>query len=76
LTVNDNSVIALPASANFTPEMALKSMLVFGEALTDVIAIGYKDGNLVIRSSRLTRSEVVFMLEKAKEWAMDPESGK
>ncbi|MEC9268496.1 MAG: hypothetical protein VX464_20725 [Pseudomonadota bacterium] len=42
------------------------------EDLTDVIVVGYdsEDGRVVIRSSRMTRAEALFLLEHAKLHAM------
>lgn len=71
--MNNKNVIALPASVNFTPEQALLSMLEFCRAdnLSDVMVIGYAaDGVLIIRSSKMTRAEGLFMVEKVKEWTM------
>ena len=71
--MNNKNIIALPASVNFTPEQALLSMLEFCHAdnLSDVMVIGYDaDGVLIIRSSKMTRAEGLFMTEKAKEWPM------
>lgn len=42
-----------------------------GERVTDVLIVGYDaDGDLFVRSSHMSRAEAVFLLEKAKEWAM------
>lgn len=71
--MNNENVIALPASTNFTPEQALLSALEFCRAdnLTDVIVLGYDaDGDLIIRSSKLTRAEGLFMVKKAEQWCM------
>lgn len=69
--MNNTNVIALPASTNFRPEQALKSTLDMGERVTDVLIVGYDDdGVLFVRSSQLNRAEALFLLEKAKEWAM------
>jgi hypothetical protein len=68
--VNNKNVIALPASTNFKPEQALHSALSFGDDLTDVLVVGFESGELIIRSSHMTRAEALFMLEKAKEWVM------
>ena len=39
--------------------------------LQDVICLGYDaDGDLIVRSSKMTRAEGMFMAEKAKEWTM------
>ena len=67
--MNNMNVIALPASTNFTAEQALESAKNID--LTGVLVVGYdKEGFLVIRSSRMTCAEAVFLLEKAKRWAM------
>jgi len=69
------NVVALPASATMSAEQALLSALEFTREnnLTDVLIAGYDaDGVLIVRSSRMTRAEALFMLEKAKEWAMKP----
>lgn len=63
------AIFRLPASTTFTPEQALHDALSFD--LTDVIVIGCdKDGDLMIRSSRMTCAEAAFLTEKAKQWAM------
>jgi hypothetical protein len=72
--MNNEKVIALPASVNFTPEQALRSALEFcrNENLTDVLIVGYDaDGGLITRSSKITRAEGLFLLEKAKDWIMN-----
>lgn len=67
--MNNKNVISLPASVNYTPEQALHSALKAN--LTDVIVLGYDaDGDLFVRSSKMTRAEGMFMAEKAKEWTM------
>ena len=71
--MNNTNVIALPASESFTPELALLSAQEFvrDENLKDVLVIGYDgDGTLLIRSSKMTCAEALFMLEKAKAWAL------
>jgi hypothetical protein len=69
--MNNANVIALPASTNFTAEQALQSALGLEVSLSDVLVVGYDaDGALYVRSSRMTCAEAVFLLEKAKQWAM------
>lgn len=69
--MNNTNVIALPASTNFRPDQALKSTMDMGERVTDVLIVGYdEDGVLFVRSTHLSRAEALFLLEKAKEWAM------
>jgi hypothetical protein len=39
--------------------------------VADILLVGYDNENdLITFSSRMTRAEAVFLLEKAKEWAM------
>jgi hypothetical protein len=57
-----------------TAQQALESALVDAEAnhLTDVLICGYDaDGNLYIRSSRLTCAEAFFIANKASIWAQN-----
>lgn len=71
--MNNQNIIALPASVNFTPEQALLSALEFAreDNLTDVMVIGYDaDGVLIIRSSRMSRADGLFMVEKARQWTI------
>lgn len=67
--MNNMNVIALPASTNYTAEQALESAKSLD--MTDALIVGYdQDGVLVVRSSRMTCAEALFLLEKAKHWAM------
>ena len=67
--MNNENVISLPASTNYTAEQALQTALQM--ELTDVMIIGYDfEGELFVRSSKMTRAEGLFMAEKAKQWAM------
>jgi hypothetical protein len=68
--MNDPNVIALPASTSFKPAQALHSALQAGDKLTDVLVIGYVDGELFIRSSHMTRAEALFLSELARRWAI------
>jgi hypothetical protein len=71
--MNNKNVIRLPASENFTPELAIKHVMSLCEAghVADILMVGYDDENdLITFSSHMTRAEAVFLLEKAKEWAM------
>lgn len=67
--MNNANVISMPATTTYTPDLALKSALDLD--LSDVLVIGYDaDGVLAIRSSRMSRADALFLLAKAKEWAM------
>lgn len=62
------AVFRLPASTNFNVEQALQSAL--AENLADVLVIGYDaDGDLFVRSSRMTCAEAAFLTIKAQQWA-------
>ena len=66
------NLIRLPPTTTMNAEQALQSALVDAETkhLKDVLICGYdEDGDLYIRSSRLTCSEAFFMANKAMQWA-------
>ena len=67
--MNNDNIIALPATTTLTPDQALKSAL--GSTLSDVLIVGY-DANevLFVRSSRMSRADALFLLEKVKGWVM------
>jgi L-ascorbate metabolism protein UlaG (beta-lactamase superfamily) len=55
----------LPATTTMTPEQALDSAKRL--EYKDVLIIGYDDdGELLIRSSRMSRSDALWLLESAK----------
>ena len=54
-------------SVSLTPEMALNDAQNFD--LSDVIVVGYEDGDLVVRSSHMSRAEAVYMLLEAVDHA-------
>lgn len=65
-----NKVVGFPPSATFTPEQALNSALQLNP--TDVICVGYgEDGRLIIRSSKMSRQDAVFLLAMATKWAIE-----
>jgi len=58
-----------------TVEQALASVV--GEALTDVLVVGYdEDGDLYVRSSRMDRKDALWMAEMLKRWALGEENPK
>ncbi len=69
--MNNKNVISLPASSSYQPEQALASAQQLENELTDVLIVGYDaDGDLFVRSSKMTCAEALFLLEKAKVWAL------
>ena len=67
--MNNMNVISLPATTTFKPEQALNSALSLD--LSDVLIVGYDtEGALAIRSSNMTCAEALFLLERAKAWAL------
>lgn len=66
------NLIRLPPTTTMTAQQALESALVDAESkhLQDVLIMGYdENGELFIRSSRLTCAEAFFMANKAMRWA-------
>lgn len=72
--MRNENIIALPASTNYTAEQALASTLDLcrRDNVQDVLIVGYDEaGQLIVRSSRMSRADAVFLLEKAKAWAIN-----
>ena len=71
--MNNAEILRFPPSENMTPTMATQAMLTrceLGE-VTDVLMVGYDSTNDFISfSSRMTRADALFLLEKAKDWVM------
>lgn len=66
------NLIRLPPTSTMTSEQALQSALVDAESkyLTDVLILGYdEDGELYVRSSRITCAEGLFLCMKGLRWA-------
>jgi hypothetical protein len=62
------NILRLPPSTTMTPEIALKSAMM--EDLQDVLIVGYDEkGELLIRSSAMTRASATFLILKALRWA-------
>jgi len=64
--------LAPAPNTNMSPVQAVHSALVDAENgdIQDVLIIGYDaDGDLYIRSSKMTRAEALFMANKAMRWA-------
>ena len=66
--MNDRNIISLPASESFQPHQALASAMELN--LSDVLIIGYVDGGLMVRSSKMTCADALFLLERGKSWAL------
>lgn len=70
--MNNEKVIHMQPSTNYTPDQALNQALKYD--LTDVLVVGYDvEGDLVVLSSKMTRAEGLFMVKKAEEWTMHGE---
>lgn len=64
-----SGLFRLPASTNYNAEQALQASLM--DDLKDVLIVGYsQEGEMVIRSSRMTCAEAAFLAEKMKHWAL------
>lgn len=67
--MNNSNVLLFPAHENMTVEQALSSMGTLQP--TDVLCIGFDDtGTLLVRSSKLSRADALFMLEAAKLYTL------
>ena len=67
-----SKITVMALSTNFTVKQALDSADNY--ELTDVIVLGYEDNDLVVISSKMTRAEANWMLDKAKLHAMEGEA--
>ena len=68
-----SNVRELPASTTMTPKQALLSALGFAENdnLTEVVIVGYdKDGDLLVRSSRMNRESALWLAEMLRQHAL------
>lgn len=68
------NLIRLGPTTTMTAEQALASAMTDAESghLKDVLIVGYdEDGELFIRSSRLTCAEAFFLASKAARWAQE-----
>lgn len=64
-----STITHLPATTTLTAEQALHSAL--NENLTDVLVCGYAaDGSLVVRSSRMTRADALWLAEMLRRWTI------
>lgn len=62
------ALFRLPATTTYTAEQALQAAL--ADELSDVLVLGYNaEGELVVRSSRLTCAEALFLANKGARWA-------
>ena len=69
--MNTDKVRFLPASAYLNVGQAVDSLQHMKDDLKDILVVGYDtDGELFVRSSHMTRAEALWLLEKAKDWAV------
>lgn len=65
-----DSYIQLAPHSSMTVEQAIGYLYRNQGEFRDVIAIGYNsDGEIVIRSSEMSRAEAAFMILSALDWA-------
>jgi hypothetical protein len=66
-------ITKLPPSTTFTVDQALDDVKQM--QLTDVLILGYdEDDALIVRSSRMTRAEALFLIELGKIHTMGSKS--
>lgn len=64
-----NTVLNFPAASTMTPEQALNTAQKDG--FRDVLIVGYdEDGSLMIRSSRMSRMDALWLAELLKRHAL------
>lgn len=64
-----NNVAYLPASRTMTAEQAINSAL--GLDFSEVIIIGFdSEGDFLVRSSRMTNADALWLAELLKKYAM------
>lgn len=64
-------VLRFPPSSTLTVDQALDSAKQRGPK--DVVVVGVtEDGDLITRSSRMTRAEALWIIEQARRWLLDP----
>lgn len=62
------SIFRLPASASFSVKQALEHSL--NDDLQDVLIAGYsQEGTLIVRSSKMSRAEAMFLAVQMQRWA-------
>ncbi len=63
-------ILTLPPSSNYTPQQALEHSISLD--LQDVLVVGYdQEGFLKVRSSKMTRAEVLWLLKQAELHTLD-----
>lgn len=66
--MTDDKIVGFPTSTAFQPEQALHSALQLQPSEVLIIGID-KDGDLIIRSSHMTREKAAFLAYRAFLWA-------
>lgn len=72
-----NNVLDFPPTTTMTPEQALSSAMTMARNgdLTDVLIVGYVDGRLLVRSSRMDRKDALWLSEQLRAYALDRGQG-
>jgi len=61
-------------STSFTPEQASASVQREAKQLSKIIIVGeYQDGDLFIRSSRMTCAEALWLIKRAEYYTLNPD---
>ena len=70
-----SDIISMPASETFTPEQALDSAK--QASLSEIVIIGYDtDGNLFVRSSRMSCRDALWLTEQLKQYVLSGSNSK
>lgn len=72
--MKDGNVVSFPATNTMTPHQALSSALLFADNdnLKEVFVVGFDgDGDLLVRSSRMTRRDALWLIEQARLYILE-----
>lgn len=74
MSKTDEAPAALPPSSHWAPEQAIAAAQ--GVGFTHVLIVGYDErGQLVLRSSRMTKERALYLLKQAEQHALGANNG-
>lgn len=65
------AVVQLQPTTTMTVEQCLASVVKDQGALSEVLVCGYRDGELYVRSSRMSRRDALWMSEALRLYALE-----
>ena len=65
--MSESNVVGMPPSRTYSVDQALNSTLNISDSLKEILIIGWDtDGELFVRSSRMSRRDALWLCEQAK----------